>query len=330
MTLEISFIILTVLLAALVLVLALSLLRLSLSRAGEKSEERSARPGLSETSAVGGSLTLRSARLLEHERAPELLAELAEQFEKDLNLEFAEFTLGDSDTARNSAGNEPKTKWRRIEFAKGMTGSFNWKERSGTELSADRLDEVAATAQAYVANLNRLQKYKRQALRDPLTGLFNAAYFRNRLDEEIKRAKRSDNSLGLMIIDVDNFKQINDTHGHPVGDKILNSLAKLLRENVRSTDIVARYGGDELCVILPDSDCEQTKIFMLRLHQRVRELTEGFQPTQATISIGAAVVPDQASDGESLFKAADDALLEAKRSGRNRAVMYTHQSETVS
>ncbi len=330
MTLELSFIILTVLLAALVLALAVSLLRLSLSKGSGNSGMLSARPDSPGTSQVKGQLKLRRARLLEHEGAPELLAELAEQFERDFNLEFAEFTLGESDVAGDSAKSETRTHRRHIEFAKGMTGTFSWKERDGARLSPDRIDEVAATAQAYVANLNRLQNYKRQAIRDPLTGLFNAAYFRTRLEEEIKRAKRSESSLGLMIIDIDNFKQINDTHGHPVGDNILNRLAELLHENVRSTDIVARYGGDELCVILPDSDSEQTRTFMLRLHQRVRELAEGFEPAPATISIGAAVAPDQASDDESLFKAADDALLEAKRSGRNRAVMCAHQSETVS
>lgn len=331
MTLELSFILLTVLLAALVLALALSLLRLSLSKGGTNRENPPTAPDSSENVKGAEPLSLRRARLLEHERAPDLLKELAVQFEKDFNLEFAEFSLGDIDAKEINSHRGAKTHRRRIEFAGGMTGSFEWTERPGAKLSEERIDEVAQITRAYMANLNKMQEYKRQAIRDPLTGLFNAAYFRTRLDEEIKRAKRSKSSLGLMIIDVDNFKQINDTHGHPVGDNILNRLAQLLNENVRSTDIVARYGGDELCVILPDSDSEQTQNFMLRLHRRVRELAEGLdREDRATISIGAAVAPLQAADGESLFKAADDALLEAKRSGRNRAVMYTHQSETVS
>lgn len=330
MTLELSFILLTVLLAGLVLVLALSLLRLSSSKDRTDPQKSQTAEDASGTFQRGESLTLRRARLLDYERAPELLKDLAGQFEKDFNLEFAEFTLGESDAKEMAADSGTKTHRRRIEFAGDMTGSFDWKERPGAKLSEQRIDEVSQIARAYMANLSKMQEYMRQAIRDPLTGLFNAAYFRTRLNEEIKRAQRSKSSLGLMIIDVDNFKQINDTHGHPVGDNILNRLAQLLNENVRSTDIVARYGGDELCVILPDSDSEQTQNFMLRLHQRVRELAEGLEPALATISIGAAVAPLQAADAESLFKAADDALLEAKRSGRNRAVMYAHSGAAIS
>lgn len=327
MSLELSFILLTVILASLVLVLALSLLRLSLGK--EKSEKQKSVSDSSEIARSETPLVVRNARLLKYERAPELLADLAEQFEKDFNLEFAEFTLARSNARESSSAGETDSKLRRIDFADGLTGSFRWKERAGDKLSEKRIDEVAATARAYVANLNRLQEYKRQAILDPLTGLFNAAYFRTRLAEEVKRAKRSGGSLGLMVIDLDNFKQINDTHGHPVGDEVLSRLAELLRQIVRSTDIVARYGGDELCVILPDSDIEQTQAFMTRLHHQVRKFADTLEPARATISIGAAVAPEQAGDSQSLFKAADDALLEAKRKGRNRAVMYAHKGAAV-
>ncbi|MFQ5607388.1 MAG: GGDEF domain-containing protein [Candidatus Zixiibacteriota bacterium] len=315
MPFSVSLIILTVLLAILVLVLALALLRQS------GAATRDSRQAGDPAGTAAKSLTFTRSRLLEHERESDLLRDLAGQFASDFDLEFAEFTLADPAEEPADVEAAPSERRRAMTLGTDISGAFHWKERSGSNLSEEQLKGVETTAWVYLDNLRRLKQYKSLSIRDPLTGLYNAAYLRDRLGKEVGRARRSKRSLGLMIIDLDNFKKINDLHGHMMGDKILKSLSELLTGNVRAADVVARYGGDEICVILPESDSEQTGVFMRRLHRTVSRFAAGQRPVQATISIGAAVLPGQNADADELFKAADDALLQAKRQGRNRAVL---------
>lgn len=146
---------------------------------------------------------------------------------------------------------------------------------------------------------------------DPLTGLYNRRYLDLRLGDEIKRAKRKGYQVSLLMIDGDNFKKINDTYGHPEGDLALKRLAEKLKDLVRLEDIVARYGGDEFCVVLPDADAKEAKEVANRLCRATHDI-------KLSISIGYATFPDDASSVEELIKAADQALLEAKQQGKSK------------
>jgi two-component system, cell cycle response regulator len=160
------------------------------------------------------------------------------------------------------------------------------------------------------------------AVTDGLTGLYNHRHFQERLGLEIERSVRSGLALSLLMIDVDHFKQYNDTHGHPAGDAVLREVARLLGDSRRANDIVARYGGEEFCVILVDT----AKFVAAKVAERIRELAANhkhWDPTASaiTLSIGVATAPDDGVGAEALVSAADRALYAAKRAGRNRVML---------
>jgi two-component system cell cycle response regulator len=164
------------------------------------------------------------------------------------------------------------------------------------------------------------------ALRDPLTRLFNKRYFLDRLDSELKFAKRHNTSLSLLLLDLDHFKRVNDTHGHLAGDAMLINLSNVLLKAVRNEDVVARFGGEEIAVILRAIPLEPA----LHLADRLRRLIEttitphGGLELRATASIGAAEYPSMKVDTiEQMIEAADKALYRAKDAGRNRVSRLT-------
>src|SRR5687767_10392983 len=158
------------------------------------------------------------------------------------------------------------------------------------------------------------------ALRDPLTRLFNKRYLLDRLDSELKFARRHNTPVALLMLDLDHFKRINDTQGHLAGDAVLTNLATVLHKAVRNEDVVARFGGEELAVVLRAIAIEQAVL----LAERLRKLVEGtVTPHQghelrATVSIGVAGYPStKVETVEQLMEAADRALYRAKHEGRN-------------
>jgi two-component system, cell cycle response regulator len=165
------------------------------------------------------------------------------------------------------------------------------------------------------------QRLVASALRDPLTRLYNKRYLFDRLDSELRFARRHESALSLIMIDVDHFKELNDKHGHLAGDAVLANLAASLQRGVRNEDIVARFGGEELAVVLRAVELDQA----LALGERLRRLAEvtvtryrGLELC-ATISVGAAEFPTtRAETVEQLIEAADQALYRAKHEGRNR------------
>ncbi len=164
------------------------------------------------------------------------------------------------------------------------------------------------------------------ALRDPLTRLFNKRYFLDRLDSELKFARRHEASLSLLMLDLDHFKLVNDTHGHLAGDAVLVNLAGVLTRAVRNEDVVARFGGEELAIILRAIPLEPA----IQLADRLRRLVEqtvtefGGMELRATVSVGAAGYPTtRAETIEALIDAADKALYRAKDAGRNRVSRLT-------
>ncbi|MFH2067995.1 MAG: sensor domain-containing diguanylate cyclase [Candidatus Omnitrophota bacterium] len=160
------------------------------------------------------------------------------------------------------------------------------------------------------------------SLTDGLTGLYNHRHFQKLLYEELNRSNRYKHSLSLLMIDVDFFKGYNDTYGHQAGDALLASAAKIIRGNIRTTDIAARYGGDEFCVILTETDKEAAfvKAEKIRREMEVHRLPDDKkQPDKnLSVSIGVAAFPADAGDREKLLKKVDDALYRSKKEGRNR------------
>ena len=144
----------------------------------------------------------------------------------------------------------------------------------------------------------------------------------DRLNAEFKFSLRHNASLALMMIDLDHFKDVNDSHGHIVGDSVLRQLGDLLRDEVRSVDLAARFGGEEFVILLPDTDLEGAVVFAERLRKRVEEhdFAEGGDPLRITVSVGvaAASVKGGVTEPESLTAKADEALYRAKNDGRNR------------
>jgi two-component system cell cycle response regulator len=159
------------------------------------------------------------------------------------------------------------------------------------------------------------------ALRDPLTKLFNKRYLLDRLDSELKFARRHETSLSLLLIDLDHFKQLNDEHGHLAGDAVLSTLANVLARAVRNEDVVARFGGEELAIVLRAIPIEPAIGLGERLRRLVEQTVTPHQGKQlrATVSIGVAGSPSTKVDTvDQLIEAADQALYRAKRDGRNR------------
>jgi two-component system, cell cycle response regulator len=165
----------------------------------------------------------------------------------------------------------------------------------------------------------RSQTLETAALTDPLTGMQNRRYFDSALKEYLAEFRRIDRPVGLMILDLDHFKAINDTHGHDVGDEVLRQVAHCLREFTRFHDVVARIGGEEFAVVAPNMRLEQLTRFADRLRAEIGELTivTGNCHLKVTASIGLAVW-DRRKSAAAFFKDADTKLYEAKRSGRNR------------
>lgn len=165
-----------------------------------------------------------------------------------------------------------------------------------------------------------------QSIRDPLTDLFNRRYMEESLDRELRRAARSNGPLGIIMLDIDHFKQVNDTHGHDVGDEVLRSLGRFLQARIRGEDIACRYGGEEFMLILPDAPLDVTRKRAEQLWKEVKELQiplAGKKLEPPTVSFGVAVYPEHGETREAILRAADAALYRAKAEGRDRVVVAT-------
>ncbi len=165
------------------------------------------------------------------------------------------------------------------------------------------------------------ERLQHLAALDPLTGAYNRRFGLARLHEEYGRAVRSGTPLGLMIFDIDHFKDVNDTYGHLVGDRVLVKISQVARSAIREGDIMLRYGGEEFLIVLPSA----SKTDMHRLSERIRRLvedtsvTEDEQTVRVTISVGSTSFPHpDIANEEALIKRADEALYQAKQTGRNR------------
>jgi diguanylate cyclase (GGDEF)-like protein len=166
------------------------------------------------------------------------------------------------------------------------------------------------------------ERVENLAATDGLTGLFNRRYFDSAFARELSRCDRSSSSLALLMVDVDHFKSFNDTYGHAMGDLVLKKVAGMLSSGIRKADVLARFGGEEFVVILPNVTPQGALESAERLRESVAAapIHPGGPRKRVTVSIGAALFPADAQDSASLLKAADEALYEAKRLGRNQVV----------
>ena len=191
----------------------------------------------------------------------------------------------------------------------------------------DRDDLRAVTAIAdYAAiaieNARNFQKVQDLTLTDEHTGLYNTRYLSSLLDREIERAQRFARPVSVLFLDIDRFKEVNDTRGHLVGSALLKQLGKALLESVRSVDSVCRYGGDEFAVLLLETHVDRARVVAERIRHAVasRQFVIEGAPVGVTVSVGYATFPEHGKTGRVLLAAADKAMYAAKAAGRNAVV----------
>jgi diguanylate cyclase (GGDEF)-like protein len=179
-----------------------------------------------------------------------------------------------------------------------------------------------------LGNLKLQDVLRYQAIRDPLTGLYNRRFMLETLEREISRMKRKEATMSIIMMDLDHFKRFNDTYGHSAGDELLKAMGNLLLHHVRKEDVACRYGGEELTLIFPETSLETACARAEELRRKVEEfhpkyLGEGLG--SVTVSMGVAIYPEHGQTPEALLKAADGALYQAKHQGRNQVVAANSQ-----
>jgi diguanylate cyclase (GGDEF)-like protein len=204
-----------------------------------------------------------------------------------------------------------------------VLGTLNvWREGTVAEFAPHEVELIqrfATLAALAYDNARQRERLSHQARTDELTGLYNRRHFHERLGSELSRARRSGEPVGLMLLDVDDFKAVNDGHGHLVGDAVLRAFAALLCESVRGADVVCRTGGEEFAVVLPGADADEAVAAAHRVVVAIREA--GIGPDgMLTASVGLAIAPAEGDTVAALFRTADDRLLAAKAAGKDQAI----------
>ena len=192
-------------------------------------------------------------------------------------------------------------------------------DRSGTAL----LQEMARALSVAVRNAETFEKTKRLTFTDDLTALYNSRFMALYLDRELKRCRRMRSSLSLLFMDLDGFKEVNDTHGHLAGSKTLVEVGAVLEKTVRDADVLIRYGGDEFVILFPETPLSGGLIIAERIRQVIGNTrfleTQGIE-ARVSASIGIAAYPESAEDVRSLITGADRAMYQAKSLGKNRVI----------
>jgi diguanylate cyclase (GGDEF)-like protein len=191
---------------------------------------------------------------------------------------------------------------------------------------------MLARAVRYAIKLGEtLEQLRLLATRDPLTGLRNRREFERLLTDEWQRSARFKRTFGLVVCDIDFFKKVNDTYGHPAGDAVLKHVANLFNGQLRTVDHLARIGGEEFAIIMVETGAKDAQETIVRLSALLAQspcaLPDSDQTISVTISAGIAMMPDDSENIKDLFDAADRALYTAKRTGRNRVVMASAAKE---
>lgn len=200
-------------------------------------------------------------------------------------------------------------------------------KRYGMQFTDDDVEMLKAVADQAAVAINKAQLWD-MAVTDSLTGLYVRRYFMVKLHEEVHRAERYNNILSIVMADLDRFKNINDTYGHDVGDRVLKEIGRFLQQNVRDLDMVARYGGEEFVIMIPEAAKDAAYSMSERLRKKFSRLKFENLP-QITMSLGIATFPFDGKQPEDLLKKADAAMYAAKKAGRNQVARYTRDVELV-
>ncbi|MCK4410447.1 MAG: diguanylate cyclase, partial [Candidatus Eisenbacteria sp.] len=211
----------------------------------------------------------------------------------------------------------------------GMTGSIRG------ECSLDWMDE-ATGPEKFLTRVRAMLRVASDTHRDPgagkrdqLTKVYNRRYFDERLDMEIERARRYGRKVSCVMVDIDEFKKVNTTHGHQAGDGVLKILADVLLSSTRTSDVVSRYGGEEFVVIVPEAAGNEAAVLAERLRRTFEDCGVCFGEGEpvVTVSCGVATYPDHASDSATLLRMVDSAVFRAKSEGRNRCVVAFSETD---
>jgi len=190
----------------------------------------------------------------------------------------------------------------------------------GAEMQS--LESVADICANSIQNAHYVERVKQLAYLDGLTGIFNRRFFELRIAEEVERARRYGSGLAVVMADIDHFKKLNDEFGHLLGDEVLRQVSSLFHQNLRKIDVVCRYGGEELALLLTQTNAQQA----MAVAEKLRKVVERWQfpgvPRTVTISAGIAVFPEHGTSRDELVRAADGALYAAKQAGRNQIALH--------
>src|SRR6204780_287748 len=196
------------------------------------------------------------------------------------------------------------------------TGAFNATDTQPLESVAD----ICATA---IQNAHYVERVKQLAYLDGLTGIFNRRFFELRIVEEMERAERFGTGMAVVMVDIDQFKRLNDEFGHLLGDEVLRQVSSIFHQQLRKIDVLCRYGGEEFAILL----CQTNAVHALGVAEKLRKMVEHWQfpgvPQTVTISAGVAAFPDHGTTRDGLVRAADNGLYAAKQAGRNRLALAT-------
>ncbi|STX29321.1 sensor histidine kinase [Legionella beliardensis] len=202
------------------------------------------------------------------------------------------------------------------------------KYKENQEVLANTVAEQIALG---LSNIKLRETLRNQSFRDTLTGLYNRRYLEETLERELSRCGRKSSSCATLMIDIDHFKQFNDKFGHEAGDLVIQSFAQVLNKAARKYDIACRYGGEEFILFLPEIEPKTALARAQQLHKAISKIHlryGGNMLSQITISVGIAIHPEHGKDMHTLIACADRALYQAKKSGRNRTVMYSKRKRT--
>ena len=202
-------------------------------------------------------------------------------------------------------------------------GAFKQYDSQPLESAAD----ICATA---IQNARYVERVKQLAYLDGLTGIFNRRYFELRMVEEIERARRFQAGLAVVMVDIDQFKHLNDEFGHLLGDEVLRQVSSIFHQQLRKIDVVCRFGGEEFAILLSQTNAQHAKA----VADKLRCLVEAWQfpgvPRPVTISAGVSTYPEHGATRDELVKAADAGLYAAKQGGRNRVVLSALANKAAS
>jgi diguanylate cyclase len=249
--------------------------------------------------------------------------------EKEQKNETLQGHIESIEHAVDSSSDLQQLKIQASDYLEKMSKSLNDRKQSDHDeqkilmtLLNDMQSQLTTLEAETLDYKKRLVELKQSSNHDPLTKIPNRIAYNQRIDMEYKRWKRSKLPLALAIVDVDNFKNINDTYGHLAGDKTLLVIAQTIRKTLRSTDFLARWGGEEFIAIFPDTDEEGIKAVLEKIRSKIESIPFRFRDKKVTItvSIGAAEF-EPTNNIEGVFDRADKNLYEAKRSGRNRCIL---------